>query len=87
MIWWLIILGGAAALLLTKATRRVLLSTFAAIRGYVRDVTDEMKKVSWPSKTELKSSTGLVIFSMLLLSLFIGIVDLLLTLILGLVVR
>jgi len=85
--WWLIVLGAVAILLLIKPSRDFLLSTVARIRGFLREVVDELKKVAWPTRKELKNSTGLVVLSMLILMVFVAVVDLLLGAILGLIVR
>lgn len=85
MVWWLIVLGLAAGLLLIRPVREFLLRTVSAIRGFVREVVEELKKVSWPTRRELKNSTGLVILSMLMLMVFIGVIDLLLNAIIGLI--
>jgi preprotein translocase subunit SecE len=53
---------------------------FRAISDYVRDVRVEMSKVSWPSRRELRDQTLVVIVMVILVSIFIGIVDRLLTL-------
>jgi preprotein translocase subunit SecE len=42
---------------------------------FMNGVTKEMKKVTWPTKDELKDSTMVVIFSTILLSLFVFVVD------------
>ena len=55
-------------------------SVIQAIRDYVRDVRVEMNKVSWPSRRELRDSTLVVIVMVIMVSIFIGIVDRLLTL-------
>lgn len=86
MTWGVIVLGAVAALLLIKPTRDFLLRTVWRIRQFLKEVVDELKKVSWPSRTELKSSTGLVIFSMLVLMIFIGVIDLILNAIIGMIV-
>jgi preprotein translocase subunit SecE len=44
-------------------------------RGFAREVSAEIKKVSWPSKKELQESTLLVIITVFVLMIFIGIVD------------
>jgi preprotein translocase subunit SecE len=44
-------------------------------RKFVADVVVEMKKVSWPSWNELKGSTTVVIVTVIILSIFIGVVD------------
>jgi preprotein translocase subunit SecE len=46
-----------------------------ALTDYIRDVRVEMNKVSWPSRTELRDSTLVVIVMVIIISIFIGIVD------------
>lgn len=87
MSWWLIVSSIVAVMLLIKPTRNFLLSTASRIRGFLHEVVEELKKVSWPTKNELKSSTGLVIFSMLVLAAFVGVIDVVLHAIIGLLVR
>ena len=87
MLWWLIAFGILAVLLLIKPTRHFFLSTFSRARAFLKEVVDELKKVSWPSRSELKSSTGLVIFSMVMLAVFVGLVDVLLNAVIGFLVR
>ncbi len=45
------------------------------IINFVNDVIKEMKKVTWPSKDELKESTTIVIVVCLILALFTYIID------------
>ena len=87
MTLWLIVLAAVAAVLLIKPVRNFLLSIVGRIRGFANEVMEELKKVSWPSRRELKSSTGLVIFSMILLAVFVGVIDVVLNAIVGLFVR
>ena len=47
----------------------------ASVTDYIRDVRVEMSKVSWPSRTELRESTMVVIVMVILISVFIGVVD------------
>ena len=47
--------------------------------GFFNDIKLEMSKVSWPTKDELIGSTIIVIVSLAILSLFIGICDLVLS--------
>ncbi len=49
------------------------------IVGFVDDVVKEMKKVTWPTKEELKDSTNVVIVSCLILSAFTYVVDMIIT--------
>ena len=45
---------------------------------FLREVRSEMTKVTWPSATELKGQTLVVIIAVLMIAGFIGIVDLIL---------
>lgn len=45
------------------------------IINFVNDVVKEMKKVTWPTRDELKESTSVVIVVCLLLSAFTYVVD------------
>ncbi|MDZ7722912.1 MAG: preprotein translocase subunit SecE [candidate division KSB1 bacterium] len=49
------------------------------IGKFLRDVKQEMSKVSWPTREELKGQTIIVIMLSLFLSLFVFIVDHVLT--------
>ena len=42
---------------------------------YIKQSVSELKKVSWPSKEEVKSSTLIVIGTIIFVSLFLGLVD------------
>ncbi|MDD4013137.1 MAG: preprotein translocase subunit SecE [Candidatus Omnitrophica bacterium] len=46
---------------------------------YVGQVKTEMKKVAWPSRQELISSTVVVLVSTFILALYIGVCDVLLS--------
>ena len=48
------------------------------LKTFLKDVRVEMTKVTWPSWPELKGQTIVVIVAVLLISAFIGIVDLIL---------
>lgn len=43
---------------------------------FAREVRAELKKTVWPTRKELISSTGIVISSVIVISLFIALVDL-----------
>ncbi|MBX3007497.1 MAG: preprotein translocase subunit SecE [Melioribacteraceae bacterium] len=45
------------------------------IVNFVNDVVKEMKKVTWPTKEELKESTSIVIVACLILAVFTYIID------------
>jgi len=47
----------------------------AKIKNFASDVMKEMKKVSWPSKEQLKESTTVVIVSTLVFTVFVYLVD------------
>lgn len=46
-----------------------------AVKLFFDEVIGEMKKSTWPEKQELMESTAVVIFSLFLLSTFVGISD------------
>ena len=45
------------------------------LSDYVRDVRVEMSKVTWPTRDELRESTIVVLVMVLIMTVFIGIVD------------
>jgi preprotein translocase subunit SecE len=49
------------------------------IIGFFNDVVKEMKKVTWPTKAELKESTTIVIVVCLILAAFTYVVDMAVT--------
>ena len=56
-----------------KPTAR--LNLVQSLSEYIKDVRIEMSKVSWPSRTELRESTLVVIVMVFLIAAFIGVVD------------
>jgi len=48
------------------------------IREFVQEVLAEFRKVTWPSRAELVSSTGVVIVVTVVLAFFLGGVDIVL---------
>ncbi|MGH7360390.1 MAG: preprotein translocase subunit SecE [Candidatus Methylomirabilales bacterium] len=54
---------------------------------YLREVRTEMDKVTWPQKKEIIGSTLVVIVSVFLVSFFLGLVDLGLGKLVGLILR
>ncbi|MBI2081648.1 MAG: preprotein translocase subunit SecE [candidate division NC10 bacterium] len=54
---------------------------------YLREVRTEMDKVTWPQKKEIIGSTVVVIISVFLVSFFLGVVDLGLQRLAGLLLR
>jgi preprotein translocase subunit SecE len=54
-------------------------------KEYVREVGAEMSRVTWPSREEVRGSTIVVIIAVFLITIFIGLVDRGLSLLLGFV--
>jgi preprotein translocase subunit SecE len=52
---------------------------FSSIRIFTGEMVDELKKATWPTKTELRDSTIIVIVAALILGLFTSISDFSLT--------
>ena len=48
-------------------------------RGFLTDVRVELKKVSWPSRLDTISSTGVVLVVVFIISFYLGIIDILLS--------
>jgi len=57
------------------------------LKNYLAETRVEMKKVTWPSKKELKEATRVVIIASILLTAFIGAIDQVLSLVVKLVFR
>ena len=57
------------------------------IKNYLAETRVELRKVTWPNKGELKDATRVVVVASILLAIFIGIVDLVLSRIIKLVFR
>ncbi len=51
------------------------------IKGFLSETKAEMRKVTWPTRDELIGSTKIVIIATFVVTLFIGIVDQILSLI------
>lgn len=60
---------------------------FSKITNFITETKVEMQKVSWSTKDELIGSTIVVIVSTLLLSIFIGIVDVVLSKFVSIILR
>jgi preprotein translocase subunit SecE len=63
------------------------MSLTTQVREFVKEVQVESAKVSWPTRNELRDSTIVVIVAVLLVSAFVGVVDRVLTLAVGLLFR
>jgi preprotein translocase subunit SecE len=57
------------------------------VRNFFGEVKVEVKKVVFPSKDELVGSTWVVIITVVVISFFLGIIDLSLTKLVGLALR
>ena len=53
--------------------------------NFFKEIKIEMGKVAWPSKSELIGSTSVVIVSLAILSIFIGVCDVILSKIVNLI--
>ena len=56
------------------------------VRTFCQDVVAEMKKSTWPGRRELMESTVVVIVSIVLISVFIGVSDKVLAVLLKLLI-
>jgi len=54
---------------------------FEKIGKFFSEIVAELKKVTWPTREELKESTKLVIIATFVVTVFVGLVDQVLTLI------
>ncbi|MBF8250657.1 MAG: secE [Deltaproteobacteria bacterium] len=45
-------------------------------RDYFKEVVAELKRVTWPTKKDTMAATWVVIITVIILSVFLGIVDL-----------
>jgi len=52
---------------------------FNKINNFIKEAIAELKKVVWPTKKELKNSTIVVITTIIIASIFIGLVDIFFT--------
>ena len=57
------------------------------VREFAKDVRAESTKVSWPTRSELRDSTVVVIVAVLIVMVFVGIVDRILSWAVGLMFR
>ena len=57
------------------------------IKEFFREVKVEIRKVVFPSRDELIGSTWVVIITVVVISLFLGVVDLTLTRLVGMALR
>ena len=52
---------------------------FNKINNFIKEAKAELKKVIWPTKKDLKNSTIVVISTIIIASIFIGLVDIFFT--------
>ena len=57
------------------------------IRQFLREVRAELEKVSWPGRQEVQAATMVIIALVVLLAVFIGAVDYVVSRVLGLFFR
>jgi len=57
------------------------------VREFVKDVRVEIAKVSWPTRVELRDSTLVVIATVMIVAVFIGVVDRILSIGVGMLFR
>jgi preprotein translocase subunit SecE len=55
--------------------RPSVLRYFGVASRFLRESKTELKKVKWPTRKELLASTGMVIFLVIVVALFLGIID------------
>ncbi len=48
---------------------------FARMKKYFKDTKSELKKVTWPSKTQLKQNTAVIIAFIILIGIFLFVFD------------
>ncbi len=60
---------------------------FNKTRNFLKEVKIELKKVAFPTREEVIGSTKVVIITVLIISLFLGLVDLGLSKLVGLALR
>ncbi|MBY9021846.1 MAG: preprotein translocase subunit SecE, partial [Candidatus Lokiarchaeota archaeon] len=54
-------------------------SIFNKINNFIKEAMAELKKVIWPTKKDLKNSTIVVISTIIIASIFIGLIDIFFT--------
>ena len=63
------------------------MNIFGKVTNFLREVKEELGKVAWSSRQELMGATVVVIVTTVILGVFIGFIDLLLTKILSVIFR
>ena len=57
------------------------------LKNYLAETRVELKKVTWPNKEELKEATRVVVVASIILTIFIGVIDQILSTIIKFVFR
>ena len=60
---------------------------FEKIKKFVKEVRVELTKVTWPTPSELRATTTVVIITTFIMTVFIGIVDFGLGILIGALLR
>jgi preprotein translocase subunit SecE len=60
---------------------------FGRIKDFFREVKIELKKVVFPSREEVIGSTKIVVVLVLIVAVFLGMIDLLLSKLIGLLIQ
>ncbi|HDH04875.1 MAG TPA: preprotein translocase subunit SecE [Nitrospirae bacterium] len=60
---------------------------FGKIKDFFREVKIELKKVVFPSREEVIGSTKVVVVLVLIVAVFLGLIDLILSKLIGMVVK
>ncbi len=60
---------------------------FSKIKTFFREVKIELKKVVFPSREEVIGSTKIVVVLVLIVAVFLGMIDMLLSKIIGMVIK
>jgi preprotein translocase subunit SecE len=60
---------------------------FEKIKNFFREVKVELKKVVFPSKEEVIGNTKVVVVLVLIIAVFLGTIDLILSKLIGMVIR
>lgn len=60
---------------------------FGKIKNFFKEVKIELKKVAFPSRDEVIGSTKVVVVLVLIVATFLGLIDMLLSRLIGIIVR
>jgi len=72
---------------LSAVTGKAKPSLWLRLTKYFREVRSELRKVAWPNRKEVINNTGIVLLVVVIVALFIGVVDFLISNLLGLLSR